>query len=161
MYLPLPVAFRSLSRLSSALSAKASTLRSYCFLKSFLAIYVSYGFLFLVRYEIISEFMISSSFKVHLSLNFLTYVSFFSDVLIIFIFLINHYSVFNFQGTISPSLAMGLSGLEPPTSRLSGVRSNRLSYKPAFLLFCKQIDLSHDYLMHVSLLSWRWRDSNS
>ena len=29
MYLPLPVAFRSLSRLSSALSAKASTLRSY------------------------------------------------------------------------------------------------------------------------------------
>ena len=26
---------------------------------------------------------------------------------------------------------MGLSGLEPPTSRLSGVRSNRLSYKPA------------------------------
>ena len=28
------------------------------------------------------------------------------------------------------SAAMGLSGLEPPTSRLSGVRSNRLSYKP-------------------------------
>ena len=31
---------------------------------------------------------------------------------------------------------MGLSGLEPPTSRLSGVRSNRLSYKP----------ISFDYL---------------
>ena len=30
--------------------------------------------------------------------------------------------------------SMGLSGLEPPTSRLSGVRSNRLSYKPIF--FC-------------------------
>ena len=30
--------------------------------------------------------------------------------------------------------AMGLSGLEPPTSRLSGVRSNRLSYKP-FLIW--------------------------
>ena len=29
---------------------------------------------------------------------------------------------------------MGLSGLEPPTSRLSGVRSNRLSYKPMWLL---------------------------
>ena len=27
---------------------------------------------------------------------------------------------------------VGLSGLEPPTSRLSGVRSNRLSYKPIF-----------------------------
>ena len=25
---------------------------------------------------------------------------------------------------------LGLSGLEPPTSRLSGVRSNRLSYEP-------------------------------
>ena len=28
---------------------------------------------------------------------------------------------------------MGLSGLEPPTSRLSGVRSNRLSYKPVYI----------------------------
>ena len=27
-------------------------------------------------------------------------------------------------------MLVGLSGLEPPTSRLSGVRSNRLSYKP-------------------------------
>ena len=27
-------------------------------------------------------------------------------------------------------LVVGLGGLEPPTSRLSGVRSNRLSYKP-------------------------------
>ena len=32
--------------------------------------------------------------------------------------------------------AMGLSGLEPPTSRLSGVRSNRLSYKPRLLSKC-------------------------
>ena len=28
------------------------------------------------------------------------------------------------------TVPVGLSGLEPPTSRLSGVRSNRLSYKP-------------------------------
>ena len=32
-------------------------------------------------------------------------------------------------------LLVGLSGLEPPTSRLSGVRSNRLSYKPIFPAF--------------------------
>ena len=28
---------------------------------------------------------------------------------------------------------VGLGGLEPPTSRLSGVRSNHLSYKPIFI----------------------------
>ena len=32
--------------------------------------------------------------------------------------------------TAFKSCLVGLSGLEPPTSRLSGVRSNRLSYKP-------------------------------
>ena len=35
-----------------------------------------------------------------------------------------------FPSSASPP-GMGLSGLEPPTSRLSGVRSNRLSYKPS------------------------------
>ena len=50
------------------------------------------------------------------------------------------------QGRCSPNWAtpprcrlvfyiVGLSGLEPPTSRLSGVRSNRLSYKPALIFF--------------------------
>ena len=41
----------------------------------------------------------------------------------------------SFQGTSDPTKiveSMGLSGLEPPTSRLSGVRSNQLSYKPIF-----------------------------
>ena len=54
------------------------------------------------------------------------------------------HSVCGFQGTCAyaPSAyAMGLSGLEPPTSRLSGVRSNRLSYKPAFFFFKSGIHL--------------------
>ena len=34
---------------------------------------------------------------------------------------------FRGSGSFKP---VGLSGLEPPTSRLSGVRSNQLSYKP-------------------------------
>ena len=41
VYLPLPAAFRSLSRLSSALSAKASTLRSYCLIIAILLILLS------------------------------------------------------------------------------------------------------------------------
>ena len=36
---------------------------------------------------------------------------------------------------------MGLSGLEPQTSRLSGVRSNQLSYKP----------VSYTHLLQVSI----------
>ncbi len=36
---------------------------------------------------------------------------------------------------VVPNL-VGLSGLEPPTSPLSGVRSNHLSYKPAEITYC-------------------------
>ena len=35
---------------------------------------------------------------------------------------------------VSPRILVGLSGLEPPTSRLSGARSNLLSYKPMSVL---------------------------
>ena len=47
-------------------------------------------------------------------------------------------SLFNFQGAIlKPALRplVGTSGLEPPTSRLSGARSNQLSYEP-ISVFC-------------------------
>ena len=37
------------------------------------------------------------------------------------------YELLRGSGSFKP---VGLSGLEPPTSRLSGVRSNQLSYKP-------------------------------
>ena len=46
---------------------------------------------------------------------------------------------------------MGLSGLEPPTSRLSGVRSNQLSYKP----ICSGNHLlSHAVSSIVSSAAW-------
>jgi hypothetical protein len=37
------------------------------------------------------------------------------------------------EGTGAPLEMVGLGGLEPPTSRLSGVRSNQLSYRPTLL----------------------------
>ena len=37
------------------------------------------------------------------------------------------------------TVLVGLSGLEPPTSRLSGVRSNRLSYKPISTVWSKSL----------------------
>ena len=59
---------------------------------------------------------------------------------------------------------VGLDGLEPSTSRLSGVRSSHLSYKP--ILFC----FAHPLLRSFSILSprlgvdfvdwWRWWGSN-
>ena len=45
--------------------------------------------------------------------------------LMFFLFLREFTSLCSFQGTL-----VGSSGLEPPTSRLSGVRSNQLSYEP-------------------------------
>ena len=47
-----------------------------------------------------------------------------------------HFLLMGLSGPYLLSLILkdlGLSGLEPPTSRLSGVRSNRLSYKPFFM----------------------------
>ena len=46
------------------------------------------------------------------------------------VFFSANYSLCSFQGAL-----VGSSGLEPPTSRLSGVRSNLLSYEPSFFLF--------------------------
>ena len=60
--------------------------------------------------------------------------------------------------TFSSLTLLGLSGLEPPTSRLSGVRSNRLSYKPPALASITILFYSG---RHSSLPAWRLRDSNS
>ena len=36
----------------------------------------------------------------------------------------------------NPNRLVGLGRVELPTSRLSGVRSNQLSYRPSLMLFC-------------------------
>ena len=53
---------------------------------------------------------------------------------------------------------MGLSGLEPPTSRLSGVRSNHLSYEPLLGIFAyayggDERDRTDDPLLAKQVLS--------
>ena len=60
-------------------------------------------------------------------------------------------SLFSFQGTtlwrVLPfRKVVGSSGLEPPTSRLSGVRSNRLSYKP----LCKTRNIRYNIFFYSS-----------
>ena len=56
--------------------------------------------------------------------------------------IVSHYSIFKLQSLHSLNEVVGLSGLEPPTSRLSGVRSNRLSYKPIFVRVVSVVCLS-------------------
>ena len=46
---------------------------------------------------------------------------------------------------------VGLSGLEPPTSPLSGVRSNHLSYRPKGSFFCSFVYNTPDNLCEHSL----------
>ena len=112
-YLQLPEAFRSLSRLSSALSAKASALRSYS---------LNQAFRYFFQYPEYSRL----AYRLYTSSLICLQISFFRCL----------FQMFSFQGTIFRSAgffppAMGTSGLEPPTSRLSGVRSNLLSYAPS------------------------------
>ena len=83
-----------------------------------------------------------------------------------------------FADFFKQSLKMvGPSGLEPPTSCLSGTRSNHLSYEPIFKhFFLKDRFLSDELLWSVMIASqvisslregwtllsswWRWWDSN-
>ena len=58
---------------------------------------------------------------------------------------------------------VGLSGLEPPTSRLSGVRSNQLSYRPSssnckstmYLLIVQEVILER--VMRIELTTSAWK----
>ena len=59
----------------------------------------------------------------------------FGSFLIYLLFCFTLSSLFSFQGTTGHfyMTLVGSSGFEPPTSRLSGVRSNQLSYEPALV----------------------------
>ena len=48
--------------------------------------------------------------------------------------------ILSFYMQFSKNIMVGLNGLEPSTSRLSGVRSNQLSYRPIFIW--KMLNLS-------------------
>ena len=111
----LPAAFRSLSRPSSASGAKASALCSYS--------------LNLLSHSFVKIFWYSSRL---LKLKLLPF-SFFKKTNFLLISLslsLFLYSVFMVRNSAYKCAVVGLGGLEPPTSRLSGVRSNQLSYKP-------------------------------
>ena len=79
------------------------------------------------------------------------------------------YSVFNEHLRRMEFALVGPSGLEPPTSCLSGTRSNLLSYEPMWLV-CDSFTLrfSASLLQEVTLVTflfkesnwWRWWDSN-
>ena len=59
--------------------------------------------------------------------------------------------------TNGPLLMVGLGGLEPPTSRLSGVRSNQLSYKPTnktFLILQYFFDFGNTFCKIFDLFCW-------
>ena len=166
-YLLLPEAFRSLSRLSSALSAKASTLRSFLLGHSDLIALTSDGWCCLVCFYFFAVFLqrLVSSLSYVLRILDVSYMQFsrYDYGSKTFVFLPSGdkeirtldpllarqvlsqlsytptdavpSSVVSFVSYLFDGLSrwlspMGLSGLEPPTSRLSGVRSNRLSYKP-------------------------------
>ena len=59
---------------------------------------------------------------------------------------------------------MGSSGVEPPTSCLSGMRSNLLSYEPVLFAQSPESPLSESVSLNLWFRFfnrwWRWRDSN-
>ena len=145
-YVRLPAAYRSLSRLSSALSAKASALRPFrlttlclplsrpAILAYMAAVQILILLFWFPRGNLSMSSYLLQRFSYVTGYNLLPHGFKFYPMKDCF----NTYAVFKVQFSCLPSeiyliyflQQMGLSGLEPPTSRLSGVRSNLLSYKP-------------------------------
>ena len=98
-YLHLPIAFRSLSRLSSSLGTQAVTLRSY---------------------------QLNLFFLWNFQLFLLLFTCFFAC----YFYIIYFSMCFSFFECTTNSSVVGLTRIELVTSRLSGVHSNHLSYRP-------------------------------
>ena len=60
-----------------------------------------------------------------------------------------------FRNAVFRRNLVGLSGLEPPTSPLSGVRSNHLSYKPGEVFTARF--LSDNLCEHCGVVSFKVR----
>ena len=135
-YLQLPAAYRSLSRPSSAPDAKAFALRSFLLELSF-AFCVRVSFRIRVLNSTLRSnclpFFDGKTRDLLCEKRDLCVFPLICSFTLCFL-----YSVFNDHGPdsgLSRSL-VGSSGLEPPTSRLSGARSNRLSYEPVSYRSC-------------------------
>ena len=151
----LPAAFRSLSRPSSAPDAKAFPLRS------FTLDLCNSSLLRIIRAQKYPSngFFRNLSFFVTLIFLCLCFL-YFCCLVLCFCLIV---SLFGFQGTLpfllkersqpinfrsigsGLSLSQGLvgsSGLEPPTSRLSGARSNQLSYEPILFRFPLLVEMN-------------------
>ena len=67
-------------------------------------------------------------------------------------------SLFSFQGTFFTKnitfSVVGSNGLEPSTSRLSGVRSNHLSYEPIYKIKQTQTEFTVETCQSLSLLEF-------
>ena len=123
-YLLLPTAFRSLSRPSSALGAQAFSLRSQqlnLLASSKLSFILCY---IVINFSTVFAFLGFTVFQL-LPLNCFL-------VLLVYLYLIYLY-IFQCANLNFFSLDLvGSNGIEPSTSRLSGVRSNHLSYEPIY-----------------------------
>ena len=132
-YLLLGAAFRSLSRPSSAPSAKAFTLCPSLLDLLLVTHILSYIFLFDLLIFSLDETFCIRSFDLFASTFAFAFAFAFSISFLLLFFgflLLDCLCSLAFSGLTFFRLMVGLGGLEPPTSRLSGVRSNHLSYKP-------------------------------
>ena len=125
--LPLPAAFRSLPRPSSASGAKAFPLRPFL-LNLFFGHYV--GSLLKKLFSLAPQ-NCSISTQTFSSSDFHTFLS--CSVASCFVCIVQFSRYISLgHRPFALSGLVGSNGLEPSTSRLSGARSNRLSYEPIF-----------------------------